>query len=62
MAKEGVNVLINHPRLVQTGLELIEFRQSFGLRPSSLFFNGSYIRNYTSFSTRQCGTLHPHPS
>ena len=40
MAKEGVDVLIYHPRLVQTGLDLIDFRQSFGLRPSSLSSKG----------------------
>ena len=36
-AKEGVDVLIYHLQLVQTGLDLIDFRRSFGLRPSSLF-------------------------
>ena len=38
-AKEGVDVLIYYPRLVQTGLDLIDFRHSFGLRPSSLSSN-----------------------
>ena len=36
--KRGADVLIYHPRLVQAGLDLIDFRQSFGLRPSSLSF------------------------
>ena len=40
MAKEGVDVLIYHPRLAQIGLDLIDFRQSFGLRPSSLSAKG----------------------
>ena len=34
-AQEGVDVLIYHPRLMQTSLDLIDFRCSFGLRPSS---------------------------
>ena len=38
-AQEGVDVLTYHPRLMQTGLDLIDFRYSFGLRPSSLSSN-----------------------
>ena len=37
--KQGVDVMICHPRLVQTRLDLVDFLQSAGSRQSSSSFN-----------------------
>ena len=57
--EKGLDVLVCHPRLVQTGLDLIDFRRSAGLKPTTASTSCGRHRAARGASARagRCGVV-----